>query len=109
MAKIKPRVKVPKKAKAGEVVTIKSLISHPMETGLRKDKKTGELIPRRIINTFTATFNGQEVVTVAIEPAVSANPYFQFDMKVPESGTLKFQWTDDDGSVYETEKKIAVS
>ena len=109
MAKVKPRVKVPKKAKAGEVVTIKSLISHPMETGLRKDKKTGELIPRKIINRFQASFNGQEVVDVVIEPAVSANPYFQFDMKVPESGTLSFKWTDDDGSVYETEKKIAVS
>ena len=109
MAKVKPRVKVPKKAKAGEVVTIKSLISHPMETGLRKDKKTGELIPRRIINRFEVSFNGQEVVDVALEPAVSANPYFQFDMTVPESGTLTFKWTDDDGSVYETEKKIDVS
>ena len=109
MAKVKPRVKVPKKAKAGEVVTIKSLISHPMETGLRKDKKTGELIPRRIINRFEAAFNGEEVVNVVIEPAVSANPYFQFEMKVPESGTLAFKWTDDDGSVYEVEKKIAVS
>ena len=108
MAKVKPRVKVPKKAKAGEVVTIKSLISHPMETGLRKDKKTGELIPRKIINKFVASFNGQEVVSVAIEPAVSANPYLQFDLKVPEAGTLSFEWTDDDGSVYTTEKNIKV-
>ena len=109
MAKVKPRVKVPKKAKAGEVVTIKSLISHPMETGLRKDKKTGELIPRKIINRFVATYNGQNVVDFQAEPAISANPYFQFDMKVPESGTLKFEWTDDDGTVYTTEKDIAVS
>ena len=107
MAKVKPRVKVPKKAKAGDVVTIKTLISHPMETGLRKDKQ-GNPIPRKIINNFTASFNGEEVVNVNIEPAVSANPYFQFDLKVPESGTLHFKWTDDDGSVYETEKKISV-
>ncbi len=108
MAKVKPRVKVPKKAKAGDVVTIKTLISHPMETGLRKDKQ-GNLIPRKIINTFVATFNDQEVINVKIEPAVSANPYFQFDMKVAESGTVNFEWTDDDGSVYTANKKIAVS
>jgi sulfur-oxidizing protein SoxZ len=108
MADAKPRVKVPSSAKAGEVVTIKTLISHPMETGLRKDKK-GDLIPRQIINRFVATFNGQEVINVAMETAVAANPYFQFDMKVPESGTLKFEWTDDDGSVYSAEENIAVT
>lgn len=106
---VKPRVKVPKKAKAGDVVTIKSLISHPMETGQRKDKKTGDLIPRKIINNFKVTFNGEMVVDFKIEPAVSANPYFQFDMKVPEAGTVRFEWTDDDGTVYDLEKKIAVA
>lgn len=105
---VKPRVKVPSKAKAGEVVTIKSLISHPMETGQRKDRKTGELIPRKIINNFKVTFNGETVVDFKIEPAVSANPYFEFDMKVPESGKVRFEWTDDDGTVYDLEKEISV-
>lgn len=108
MAKIKPRVKVPSKAAAGEVITIKTLINHEMESGQRKDKKTGELIPRKIINKFVVTFNGKSVFSVDIEPAVSANPYFQFDMKVPEAGTVLFEWTDDDGTVYTTEKKIAI-
>ena len=107
MAKVKPRVKVPKKAKAGEVITVKTLISHPMETGQRKDK-SGNPIPRKIINTFRVTFNGEEVINVNVEPAVSANPYFEFDMTVPEAGTMKFEWTDDDGTVYDLEKKIAV-
>ena len=106
MAKVKPRVKVPKKAEVGEVITIKTLISHPMESGQRKDKKTGELIPRKIINKFVATFEGEEIVSVDVDPAVSANPYFQFDMKVPGEGTVRFEWTDDDGSVYDIEKKI---
>ena len=105
---VKPRVKVQSKAKAGEVVTIKSLISHPMETGQRKDRKTGELIPRKIINNFKVTFNGETVVDFKIEPAVSANPYFEFDMKVPESGKVRFEWTDDDGTVYDLEKEISV-
>lgn len=108
MAQARPRVKVPKTASAGEVITVKTLISHPMESGQRKGKD-GELIPRKIINTFTATFNGEEVLTVDIDPAVSANPYFEFDMKVPETGTLHFKWVDDDGSVYETEEQITVS
>ena len=108
MAESKPRVKVPKTATAGEVITIKTLISHPMETGLRKDKKTGELIPRKIINEFVASFNDTEVFRVTLEPAVSANPYLQFTAKVPESGTFHFKWIDDDGSVYETEKTIEV-
>ena len=105
MAKIKPRVKVPRKAAAGETITIKTLISHPMETGLRKDKE-GNLIPRNIINKFVATFEGEEIISVDIDPAVSANPYFQFDMTVPGPGTIRFEWTDDDGSVYDIEKKI---
>lgn len=109
MAKVKPRVKVPKSAAAGEVITIKTLISHPMESGQRKDKKTGELIPRKIINKFVASFEGTPVFTANIEPAVSANPYFEFSMKVPGPGTIRFEWTDDDGTVYDLEKSIAVT
>lgn len=104
---VKPRVKVPKQATAGETVTIKTLISHPMESGQRKDE-LGTVIPRSIINRFVADFNGQIVIDVLMEPAISTNPYFQFDAKVPESGTFSFTWYDDDGSVYETSKKIEV-
>lgn len=108
MARSKPRVKVPKTAGADEIVTIKTLISHRMESGLRKDTKTGELIPRKIINNFKATFNGTLVFETLIEPAVSANPFIQFNVRVPESGEFRFTWTDDDGSIYETSRKITV-
>lgn len=104
----KPRVKVPKSATAGEMVTIKALISHAMESGQRKDK-SGNKIPRKIINTFSATFNGAEVITVNLEPAISTNPYFQFRFKVPASGDLAFKWVDDDGSVSEITKTITVA
>lgn len=104
----KPRVKVPKKASAGDVITIKTLISHKMESGQRKDKE-GKPIPRKIINKFTASFNGAVVFSSDVGPAVSANPYIEFSVKVNESGTFKFVWIDDDGSEYMTEKKIAVS
>ncbi|NDW07137.1 thiosulfate oxidation carrier complex protein SoxZ [Jiella pacifica] len=108
MATPKPRVKVPKKASAGEIITIKTLISHDMESGQRKGKD-GNVIPRQIINKFTCEFNGMKVFECELDPAVAANPYFEFNAKVPESGTFKFTWVDDDGSIYTDEQKIAVN
>ena len=104
---VKPRVKVPKSAAAGEPIVIKTLISHKMESGQRKDD-AGNLIPRSIINRFTCDFNDQNVIDVTLEPAISTNPYLEFEALVPEAGEFKFTWYDDDGSVYEDSKKIAV-
>lgn len=105
---VKPRVKTPKSAKAGEVVTIKTLISHPMESGVRKDS-SGNLIPRQIINRFTCELNGAMVIDVTMEPAISTNPYIEFDAKVDAAGEFKFTWYDDDGSVYEDVKAIELA
>jgi len=79
-----------------------------MESGQRKDKE-GEVIPRMIINKFVCEFNGNAVFSADIDPAIAANPYFEFKVKVAESGTFKFIWTDDEGTVIETEKEIEVS
>ena len=108
MASVKPRVKVPKTAAKDEVITIKTLISHKMETGQRKGKD-GKIIPRQIINKFSADFNGAPVFEVNLEPAIAANPYFEFSMKVPESGKITFTWVDDDGTTYTEEKTIEVT
>ncbi|TJZ89915.1 thiosulfate oxidation carrier complex protein SoxZ [Paracoccus gahaiensis] len=105
---VKPRVRVPKTASKDEVITIKTLISHPMESGQRKDKD-GKTIPRSIINRFTVEFNGQLVLDSTLEPAISTNPYFEFDAKVPETGEFKFTWYDDDGSIYEDAHQVEVS
>lgn len=107
MADAKPRVKVPKTAAKGEVITLKTLISHPMESGQRKDKD-GNAIPRKIINKFTCEYNGQPVFSCDLDPAVSANPYLEFTAKVEESGTFKFTWVDDDGSTYSAESDLKV-
>ncbi|WP_298969552.1 thiosulfate oxidation carrier complex protein SoxZ [uncultured Roseobacter sp.] len=108
MAKgVKPRVKVPKTAAAGDTITIKTLISHKMESGQRKDDD-GNVIPRSIINRFTCDFNGENVIDVVLEPAISTNPYLEFEAVVPEAGEFVFTWYDDDGSVYDTSKKIAI-
>ncbi len=104
----KPRVKVPKKAKKGEIIKIKTLIKHKMETGRRKNKKTGKPIPRKIINKFTATFDGVPVFTMILEPSVSANPFIQFNMRAEKSGEFLFEWTDDDGKVYSKKAKLTV-
>ncbi|ATG47360.1 thiosulfate oxidation carrier complex protein SoxZ [Celeribacter ethanolicus] len=105
---VKPRVKVPKTASAGEVIAIKTLISHPMESGQRKDSD-GNVIPRSIINRFTCEFNGQSVIDVTLEPSISTNPYIEFEATVPEAGEFKFTWYDDDGSVYEDVKAIDIA
>jgi sulfur-oxidizing protein SoxZ len=104
---VKPRVKAPKSAAAGETVTLKTLISHQMESGQRKNKD-GSKIPRSIINRFTCDFNGKNVIDITMEPAISTNPYFEFDAVVPEAGDFKFTWYDDDGSVYEDVKPVAI-
>ena len=102
-----PRVRMPATAKAGEVIEVKTLISHEMESGQRKDA-SGAVIPRKIIKEFKVAFNGKEIMRADWHPAISANPYQSFFVKVPETGTFTFTWTDDDGSVYKAEQKVTV-
>ena len=104
----KPRIKLPKTVQKGEIIQIKTLVSHVMETGLRKDAG-GNTIPRKIINKFTCELNGKLVFECDPESAVSANPYFQFKFKPEESGTLKFTWIDDAGTRTEATEIIKVS
>jgi len=95
-------VTVPARAKRGEIVEVKTLAQHPMETGFRRTQ-LGELIPRDIIRRFTCTYNGMEVYRVDLHPAMSANPLIAFATVATETGTLAFQWVGDNGySVTET-------
>ena len=108
MATSTPRVRVPPTAKPGEMIEIKTLISHEMESGQRKDA-AGATIPRKIINKFTAVFNGKTVFEADWNPAISANPYQSFFYKAAETGEFTFTWKDDDGSEYKTSNKITVA
>ena len=94
-----PRVKLPATVKKGEPFEIKTLISHPMETGQRKDDQ-GKVIPRMIINKLVCRFNGEEVFSAELAPAISANPYLSFFTVVNDSGKFEFEWTDDEGKKY---------
>ena len=89
-------VTVPAKARRGEIVEIKTLAQHPMETGFRRTQ-TGELIPRDIIRRFTCTYNGVEVYRADLHPAIAANPLIAFTTVATETGTLTFQWVGDNG------------
>ena len=90
------RVDVPKTAKRGEIIDIRTLISHTMETGFRRDY-LGKPLPRDIITEFTCTYNGAEICRAVLHPAISANPYLTFSTVATESGTLQFKWTGDNG------------
>jgi sulfur-oxidizing protein SoxZ len=103
-----PRVRVPAQAKPGELIEIKTLIAHDMENGQRKDA-SGNVVPRKIINKFTAAFNGKTVFEADWYPAISANPYQSFFYKAAESGEFTFTWKDDDGSDYVATNKLTVA
>lgn len=89
-------VTVPKQAKRGEVIQIKTLAQHTMETGFRRTQY-GEPIPRDIIRRFTCTYNGAEVFGMELHPSIAANPLIAFTTVAAESGTLEFRWTGDNG------------
>ncbi len=108
MSMSKPRIKVPEKIKAGDVVEIKTLISHVMETGNRRDKD-GKIIPRNIIHTFTATFEGKPVFKADMQAGISANPYLAFYVRVPASGNLEMTWVDDLGMKMVETVKLTVA
>ncbi len=105
---LKPRLRVPATARKGEVIEVKTLITHPMENGQRKDAD-GKVVPRLIVNSLQVTYNDKPVMNVTLEPAIAANPYLQFTAKLEASGTFKFSWTDDDGTVTTAESKIDVA
>jgi len=105
---INPRVRVPKSLKKGDVFEVKTLVTHLMESGQRPNKDTGGKFPREIINAFSVTYNGKEVLRAKWHPAVSANPYTAFYVVADESGPMVFTWTDDNGESYIKEVAIKV-
>jgi sulfur-oxidizing protein SoxZ len=89
-------INVPSRARRGEIIEIKTLVSHVMETGFRRTQ-LGGVIPRDIIRKFVCTYNGAEVFSADLHPAIAANPFIVFSTVATESGTLTFHWTGDNG------------
>jgi sulfur-oxidizing protein SoxZ len=103
-----PRVVVPSVAAKGEVIQVKTIISHQMETGLRHDSQ-GQVIPRKIINRFICRYGGEVAFSVDLHEAISANPFIEFYLRTAESGRLEFIWEEDGGGVYRLEHELAVA
>jgi sulfur-oxidizing protein SoxZ len=101
-------INAPRLAKKGDVIEIKTLISHPMETGYRHDNE-GRPIPRNIIKLFVCTYDGEEIFRADLSQAVSANPYIAFYTVATKTGELSFTWTADDGETQTQSTKIAVT
>ena len=100
-------INVPKTAKRGAVIEIKTLISHVMETGYRHSTD-GESIPRNIITSLSCRYNGEEIFATTFFPAIAANPFVTFHTVATASGTLTFTWEGDNGFSVTEEAKIVV-
>lgn len=100
-------INVPPRARRGQIIEVKTLISHPMETGYRRSQ-LGALFPRDIIRIFVCTYNGTEVFRAELHPAIAANPFIAFSTVATESGTLAFHWTGDNGFSVTESVAIAV-
>jgi sulfur-oxidizing protein SoxZ len=100
-------ISVPPKAKRGDIIEIKALISHDMETGFRPDN-IGRLLPRNIITDFVCKYNGEQIFRAELFPAIAANPFFAFSTIATESGTLSFEWTGDNGFAANQSTRITV-
>lgn len=101
-------LRVPAEAKRGEVIELRTLIQHPMETGFRPGA-SGEILPRDIIRRFVCTWNGEEVFRAELHPAVSANPFLSFTVVATESGTIAFTWTGDNGFAHTETRTVTVT
>jgi sulfur-oxidizing protein SoxZ len=108
MALAPARVSMPAEAKKGDIIEIKALIRHLMETGHRVDSR-GEPIPRDIIKDFVVTYAGEEVFRMELNPGISANPYVIFSTVATETGELVFTWVDIKGQATTERKQLTVT
>ena len=104
----KIRISIPDKASKNEVIPIKAMIKHDMESGFRRNEK-GEVIARNIITLFECLYNDELVFSADFNPAVSANPFLSFHTVATESGTFVFRWTDQDGVIWSETANILVT
>jgi sulfur-oxidizing protein SoxY len=102
------RVAVPPSASRGEVVSVRTVIEHPMETGLRLNDRN-QFVALRIIETFSCRYNGATVLRAVLEPAIATNPYLAFSLAAQQSGTVEFEWLDTTGDVYAEKAPINVT
>lgn len=101
-------INIPETAAPGEIVAVKILIQHPMETGFRTGPD-GALVPRDIIQDLTCLYRGEEVFRVELFPAITANPFFGFHLRAEETGEVAFVWTDTAGTTAREVRTLTVA
>jgi len=102
-----PRIRLPDRARAGEVVQVRTLVAHPMETGYRITTN-GETVPRRIIERFRCRYDGRLILDAELRPAMAANPYLEFRFVADRSGELVFEWIEDTGARRRVRRRLEV-
>lgn len=101
-------IHMPETARRGDVIEIRALIAHVMESGYRPGAD-GRVVPRDIIRKFGCRYNGESVFSAQLHPAISANPYIAFHTTATESGTLEFSWEGDKGFAQTERRTITVT
>lgn len=101
-------ITMPASAKRGEIVEIRTLVNHPMETGYRRDGD-GQLLPRDLIRRFTCRLDGETVFAAELHAAVSANPYLAFHLVATGGGTMTFTWEGDNGFAHTESRTLSVA
>ena len=96
----------PKKFKVGDTIKVDFIVIHPMDTGLKKNKKTGKIIPAKFIDTITFSLDGKAFTTMKVWETVSTNPYFSVNLKVPGKGKITVDYTDNTGEKNSKSKKL---
>jgi len=100
-------IHMPASAKPGEIIEVRALIAHTMETGFRPGPD-GKPLPRDIIRKFECRYNGKLVISAELHPAMSANPYIAFNVKATTSAPLEFTWTGDNAFTQTEQKQLQV-
>ena len=102
------RLSVPPSAKRGDVIELKALIQHPMESGYRRGSR-GEAIPRNIITRFECLYDGERVFAADFQPGIAADPFLTFHTRATQSGMLIFRWTDEHGESWQEAAMLTVT
>ncbi len=102
------RIAIPQSIRAGDVIEIKTLITHPMESGFRLDSM-GKPIARNILTAFECLFDNERVFHAELKPGIAANPYLSFHARVDHSGTFRFIWTEQTGATFEESRDVQVA
>ena len=102
------RIQLPAQARRGEVIEVRIVIQHAMETGFRFDD-VGKPIPRNVINALSCRYNGVEIFRADMSSGIAANPYLQFYTVAEDSGELVFNWVDDEGRQDSERQRLNVS